>query len=235
MSFFLLILLFILGVNTPLFSKERKPIVHQQVTSKKPHKKIVSVQLPAKEKPLVVVDAGHGGEDQGAKIQNFMEKNLTLMTGLLVKKHLLAKGYRVILTRSRDVVVSLPDRVAVAAKAKADLLVSIHYNSAPSKEAKGIEIFYYNAGEPWRSQASKRLATTILKDLVHETGAPSRGVKIGNHHVTRESRMPAVLVEGGFITNAEERSQLRSAAYREKIAEAIASGVDKYLATVYTK
>jgi len=193
------------------------------------------IQLPVKEKQLIVLDAGHGGTDEGAKVQTFMEKNLTLMTSLLVKKHLLAKGYRVLLTRSRDQLLTLPERVAAAHRAKADLLISIHYNAAPSKEAKGIEVFYYNAGEPWRSQASKRLAQSILREMILSTGAISRGVKIGNHHLTRESNMPAVLVEGGFITNAEERSQLRNPAYREKIAEAIASGIDKYVASIYTR
>jgi len=231
MRFFFLLFLFCLTGMGSLAAKEWKPIVpHQQ----KPYKKIMPISLPVKEKPLVVLDAGHGGSDEGAKVQTFMEKNLTLMTSLLVKKHLVEKGYRVVLTRSRDTVLSLPERVAIAQRAKADLLISIHYNAALNKEAKGIEVFYYNAGEPWRAQASKRLAQAILQDLIGATAAISRGVKIGNHHLTRESSMPAVLVEGGFITNAEERSQLRNAAYREKIAQAIASGIDKYLVSIYT-
>ncbi len=180
-------------------------------------------------KPLIILDAGHGGTDEGAKIGSFMEKKIALMTAQLVKKHLETLGYRVIMTRSRDVFLPLPRRVSIANKTKGSLFVSVHFNSSPSDEAQGIEIFYYDSKEIWRTRASKRLASCILGDVIDQTEANSRGVKQRNFHVIRETEMPAVLVEGGFITNRDERSKLRERAYLDKLAIGIALGVDKYM------
>lgn len=180
-------------------------------------------------KPLIVLDSGHGGTDEGAKVSSLLEKKITLTTALLTKKHLEEMGYKVILTRSRDTYLSLPRRVVIANKNKASLFVSIHFNASKSKEAKGIEIFYCNSSkELWRSLASRRLANCILFQLLNQTEAPSRGVKNGNFHVIRETQMPAVLVEGGFVTNQQERDQLKDRKYLNLIAEGIADGIDKY-------
>ena len=180
-------------------------------------------------KPLIVIDAGHGGTDEGAKVNTFMEKKLALTTALLAKKHLEELGYRVIMTRSRDVFLPLPRRVSIANKTKGSLFVSVHFNSSPSIEAKGIEIFYYDSKELWRARASKRLANCILNDVIDQTEAISRGTKQGNFHVIRETDMPAVLVEGGFITNRDERAKLRDRAYLDRLAVGIAQGIDKYM------
>lgn len=182
-------------------------------------------------KPLVILDAGHGGTDEGAKVRSFLEKKVTLLTTLLTKKHLEELGYRVILTRSRDSYISLPKRVQIANKAKASLFVSIHFNASKSVEAQGIEVFYYNSDEMWRSRASQRLAGCILGRVIDQTDGTSRGVKHGNFHVIRETDMPAVLVEGGFITNQTERNRLKDRSYLDRIAVGIAQGVDKYLKT----
>ena len=80
-----------------------------------------------------------------------------------------------------------------------------------------------------RANASKKLADSILKDLIKRTNARSRGVKKGNFYVIRETKVPAVLIEGGFISNPNERGKLRQRQYIDKIARAIADGVDKYL------
>ncbi len=180
-------------------------------------------------KPLIVLDAGHGGTDEGAKVSTFMEKKIALTTALLTKKHLEELGYRVIMTRSRDVYLPLQRRVSIANKTKGSLFVSVHFNSSPSAEAQGIEIFYYDSKEMWRTRASKRLANCILYRIVDQTEALSRGVKQGNFHVIRETEMPAVLVEGGFITNREERGKLRDKAYLDRLAVGIAQGIDKYM------
>jgi N-acetylmuramoyl-L-alanine amidase len=180
-------------------------------------------------KPLIVIDPGHGGTDEGAKVSSFMEKKLTLMTSLLLKKHLEALGYRVLMTRSRDVYLPLQRRVSIANKAKGSLFVSVHFNSSPSIEAKGIEIFYFDSRELWRTRASKRLAGCILGRMVEKTDAVSRGIKQGNFHVIRETDMPAVLVEGGFMTNRDERGKLRDKAYLDSLAVGIAKGIDRYM------
>ncbi|MGH2612994.1 MAG: N-acetylmuramoyl-L-alanine amidase family protein [Rhabdochlamydiaceae bacterium] len=187
------------------------------------------ISLPQHAKPLIILDPGHGGDDEGAKVQYFMEKRLTLMTTLLVKKYLEEMGYRIIMTRSKDVFIPLYRRVSIANKAKAVLFASIHYNSSPSTEAHGIEVFYYGGSHVKRLNESRKLAGSVLSELISQTAAYSRGVKIGNFHVIRETSMPAILIEGGFMTNHEERINLRDKQYLEKIAKGIALGIDKYL------
>lgn len=180
-------------------------------------------------KPLIVIDAGHGGTDEGAKVNAFMEKKLTLSTALLIRKHLETLGYRVVMTRSKDLYLTLPRRVAIANKAKGSLFVSVHFNSAPRADVQGIEIFYFDSKEMWRTRASKRLASCILHRIVDQTGALSRGIKQGNFHVIRETDMPAVLVEGGFMTHKEERARLRDREYLNQLAKGIAQGIDRYM------
>jgi N-acetylmuramoyl-L-alanine amidase len=180
-------------------------------------------------KPLIILDPGHGGTDEGAKVSTFMEKKIALTTALLTKKHLEELGYRVILTRNRDVFLPLPRRVSIANKTKGSLFVSVHFNSSPSVDAQGIEVFYFDSKEMWRTRASKRLANCILYGVVDQTEAISRGIKQGNFHVIRETEMPAVLVEGGFITNRDERGRLRDRAYLDRLAIGIAQGIDKYM------
>lgn len=181
--------------------------------------------------PLIILDAGHGGTDEGTKVNVLKEKRLTLLTVLMTKKYLEQMGYRVILTRGRDVFLSLPKRVAIANKSKATLFVSVHFNSAPSADAQGIEIFYFDSKQVWRTRASRRLAHCLLHRMLDQTEASSRGVKSGNYHVIRETQMPAVIVEAGFITNVKERQKLKDRAYLERISMGIAQGIDKYIKT----
>lgn len=180
-------------------------------------------------KPLIILDAGHGGHDEGARVNAFMEKKLTLATALMVKKHLEEMSYRVIMTRGHDVYLPLQRRVAIANRTRGSLFVSVHFNSSPSVEAKGVEIFYFDSREQWRTRASRRLANCILYRIIDQTEANSRGVKQGNFHVIRETDMPAVLVEGGFMTNREERGNLRDRAYLDRLAIGIAQGIDRYM------
>jgi len=187
------------------------------------------LSVPQHAKPLIILDAGHGGTDEGAKIHYFMEKKLTLMTTLLLRKHLNEMGYRVIMTRSKDVFIPLNRRVSIANKTKAVLFVSVHYNSSPSPDAHGIEVFYHSGSDHKKAQQSRALGSSILKELIGQTHALSRGVKNGNFHVIRETSMPAVLVEGGFMTNIEERSNLRDKKYLDQIAKGVALGIDKYI------
>ncbi|MDR2539707.1 MAG: N-acetylmuramoyl-L-alanine amidase [Chlamydiales bacterium] len=178
--------------------------------------------------PLVVLDAGHGGKDNGASFGNFLEKRVNIVTALLTKKHLENLGYRVIMTRSKDIFVPLDRRVEIATRVKADVFVSIHFNSSTNRLAEGIEVYYYSSNSLPRNRASMQLAKYVLPRLIDQTGANSRGVKVGNFHVIRETAMPAVLVEGGFITNVQERQKIRQRTYLDQIALGIAQGVDKY-------
>jgi N-acetylmuramoyl-L-alanine amidase len=180
-------------------------------------------------RPVIMLDAGHGGRDEGTKIHTFKEKRITLSTTLYTKKYLEEMGYRVILTRSRDVEMSLHRRVSLANSARSALFISIHFNASRNTSAQGVEVFYYDSKDGLRSKQSRKLAHCILRDILDHTAASSRGVKMGNFHVIRETTMPAVLVEGGFVTNYEECCNLRKRDYLDKIAKGIAQGVDKFL------
>lgn len=179
----------------------------------------------------IVIDAGHGGTDRGTRANAPFceEKRICLQTSRLVKKYLDQLGYRVIMTRMTDVFIPLPRRVEIADQARASLFVSIHYNSAPVPSAKGIEIFYSESkAEKVRTAASKKLAQSILSRVIQRTSAQSRGVKKRDFFVIRETSMPAVLIEGGFISNQEERENLKDHLYIDKIARGIADGIDQY-------
>jgi N-acetylmuramoyl-L-alanine amidase len=183
-------------------------------------------------KPTIVLDAGHGGIDKGAKIKYpyVEEKRLTLSTVLTAKKYLEQLGYRVILTRSKDLFVPLKRRVDFANNAKAELFVSVHFNSCPNKIAHGIEIYFHNSLENKRkAKTSQNLAYCILSDVVKKTTAKSRGVKKGKFCVVRDTKMPSILIEAGFLTNPNERDNIRKGPYLNKISLGIAQGVDNFV------
>ena len=182
-------------------------------------------------KAIVVIDAGHGGVDQGAKAKAPFceEKRICLQTARLVKKYLDQLGYHVVMTRDSDASISLARRVEIAQASDASIFVSIHFNSARNITAHGIEVFFYDdKEEKGKASLSKKLAGAILSPLIRRTEAQSRGVKKGNFYVIREASMPAVIVEGGFISNPKERTQLKSAEYQEKIARGVVDGINSY-------
>jgi len=200
-----------------------------KIQRKKEFNKNVPFSLSQYATPLIILDPGHGGTDEGAKVGSLLEKKITLTTTMLTKKHLDEMGYRVLLTRSKDVFISLNRRAEIANLRQAALFVSIHYNASKSHAAKGVEVFFCDSKELWRRHASKRLANCILNHVLDQTEASSRGVKGGNFFVIRETDMPAVLVEGGFVTNKEERALLKDREYLDRIGRGIAEGIDKFL------
>jgi N-acetylmuramoyl-L-alanine amidase len=205
----------------PEKEKEEKPIVAEIIESS------------SNKKNVIVLDPGHGGEDYGTHSTTkprYQEKYLNLTTTMLLKSYLEQMGYHIILTRKSDVFISLEQRAEFANKKNPQLFVSIHYNSAPSKEAEGIEIYYYPSVEDkQRMNESKKLAQSILTKVVDQTQAKSRGIKNGNFAVIRETKMPAVLIEGGFLTNESEMEKIKNPLYLKKIAWGIATGIDDYL------
>lgn len=188
---------------------------------------------PRIEKPLIVLDPGHGGEDFGTtstKPPKYHEKNLNLTTSHMLRNILKEQGFEVLMTRKDDVFVTLSGRAEFANQRKPLLFVSVHYNSAPSEKAEGIEVFYYNTDkDKSRSEASKLLASSILDRVITNTKAKSRGVKHGNLAVIRETTMPAVLIEGGFLTNEGETQKLKDPSYIKSLAWGIAQGIQDYL------
>ncbi|MEM7175260.1 MAG: N-acetylmuramoyl-L-alanine amidase [Chlamydiota bacterium] len=187
--------------------------------------------LPLEAKPLIVLDPGHGGFAIGAHVGCIEEKKLTLETANEVQKLLKKKGYRVVMTRTNDVFVSLGKRTKVANQTKCNLFVSIHYNGHHNPGVNGIEVFYYKKGSKQRSARSKKAAGKVLKALLEKTSGYSRGIKHGNFHVIRETSMPAILVEGGFVTHVKEREQLAQETYLKRIAEAIVAGIEAYFSS----
>lgn len=182
--------------------------------------------------PTIILDAGHGGTDLGARrpVPSCEEKRITLQTARLVRKYLTQLGYHVIMTRDYDAFIPLERRVEIANQSPLAVFVSIHFNSAKATSADGIEVYFYDSKEErGRASASKKLADSILRRVIRHTSARSRGVKSGNFYVLREAEIPAVLVEGGFISNPEERVLLKKTAYLEKIGRGIADGVHYYL------
>lgn len=181
--------------------------------------------------PTVVVDAGHGGTDRGTRSRSPFceEKKLCLQTAKLVKKYLDQLGYHVVMTRNTDAFIPLSRRVEIATQARSSVFVSIHYNAAKNPTANGMEIFFYDTKEDKnRSIASKKLAEAILPGLIRRTNANSRGVKKGNYYVLRENSVPAIIIEGGFMSNREECALLRTMTYQDRIARGIADGIDQY-------
>lgn len=184
-------------------------------------------------KSFVFIDAGHGGRDVGTQSiskPRYQEKSLNLVTARFVKGYLQQLGYKVGMTREEDQFVSLDNRAQMANEQKPAIFVSIHFNSAPSAEAQGIEVFYFHSTHnKTRSAQSKKLAQSILRGTLAQTEAKSRGIKHGNYAVIRETKMPAVLIEGGFVTNESEMQKLKDPAYLKKLAWGIVKGIDEYL------
>ena len=184
---------------------------------------------------LIMIDPGHGGHDVGTQSiskPRYQEKSLNLVTAKFIRDFLQQMGYQVMMTREEDCFVSLEKRAQIANQRDPTIFVSVHYNSAPSSEAQGIEVFFYQSKEKKEKERlfkSKKLAQSVLKHLLAETGAKSRGVKHGNFHVIRQTTMPAILVEGGFVTNEEELQNLKDPVYLKRLAWGIVTGIEEYL------
>ncbi len=167
----------------------------------------------------VVIDAGHGGYDRGGiPGQKVAEKDMTLDVAQRLKNVLAASGYRVVMTRDSDVFVSLAGRVAIANAYPNALFVCIHFNSANRMGAGGIETYFY-------SRDSLPLASAIHYFVAGGAPSSNRGVRRRGYYVLRKTKIPAVLVECGFLTNPTEAAYAQTVSYRQKLAEEIAAGV----------
>lgn len=182
---------------------------------------------------LVIIDPGHGGEDFGTHSNSqprYEEKNLNLATANMLASYLTQQGYPVILTRNDNSFIALDKRAAFANERGCTLFVSVHYNSAPSKDADGIEVFYYRSSDNQeRTKASRSLANAVLEKVIKNTQAKSRGTKHGDFAVIRLTKMPAILIEGGFLTNDAEMQRIKDPSYLKKIAWGISEGIIAFL------
>ncbi|PSL33009.1 N-acetylmuramoyl-L-alanine amidase [Planomicrobium soli] len=176
----------------------------------------------------IMIDAGHGPETKGKRSPDgrLREFHFNSPVAEEVKKLLMAMGHTVIFSHDLHQDVPLHERTALANRLKMDIFVSIHANAFGNSfnAANGIETFTYSAA----SAGTKRLGAFIHQALLLATGRRNRGQKQADFAVLRDTRMPAVLIECGFMTNPEELALLKTDAYQKRCARAIAFGIDCY-------
>ncbi len=192
----------------------------------------------------IIIDPGHGGKDSGAIGINCKEKTITLQVAEKLKKLLSDKGFKVIMTRSKDIFIPLKSRPALISKNKGDLFISLHCNSTKNSRVTGIETYTFspqgttstngggaiNKAMPgnYYNYNNIRLAYDIQKNLKLATKDDDRGIKHSKFAVLKYSSKPAVLVETGFISNPRTAKLLRSSRYQWIVAKAIARGISTY-------
>lgn len=172
----------------------------------------------------IVLDAGHGGVDMGAcGRQGVREKDVNLEVTMRLKDLLEEAGAKVVLTRIDDSFISLYERPFFANYLFCNLFVSIHSNNHTNFNINGIEV-YHHSGRP----DAKRLADAVLKGLMAKTKLANRGVRANDFCVTRETQMPSILVELGYLSNFQEESLLKTTEFRIKAAEGIFEGIMEF-------
>ncbi len=181
----------------------------------------------ASRRPLIVLDAGHGGRDPGAVCDGVHEADINLAMLKSVSDLLWAdERLAVKATRTLDIYVTLQDRIAVANDADAALYLSIQSNACEYPDVTGVETLVSDAiseGDP-----SWQFAEILQDAVTHATGARDRGVRAQDLYLHR-AEMPAALIEVGFLTNDEERARLLEPTYHQAIAQAICDGIITYL------
>ncbi len=216
---------------------------------------------PKPQPRVIVIDPGHGGPDKGMINEqlNFFEKTFTLDTSQRLKKLLEARGWKVVLTRTDDRQLKpsksddLRRRAEIADEANADVFVSIHFNAVADQveKVRGLEVFRFTPQhQPPISRAIRRLddaqlspgngndawnsllAHSIQNAMLTQMKLEDRGFKHERFAVLRLVSCPAVLIEGGFMSNTAEAKQIATPAYRQRLAEAIADGLTDYRATL---
>ncbi len=195
--------------------------------------------------PTIVIDPGHGGNDDGTKWRGLAEKDLTLDVGMRLDRLLKLAGFPTVMTRTEDVYIPLSDRVNVANQFEDAVFVSVHFNSDRDAASSGVQTHFAKKKElpgpewnwvglfakdrPDTPDTSEELAADVETNLVSRTEARNRGIHANDFYVVHHTRCPAVLVEGGFVSNSFEAQLLRNEEYRERIAEGIAEGVMAYV------
>jgi N-acetylmuramoyl-L-alanine amidase len=219
---------------------------------------LIDPQKPSSKRVTTIcLDPGHGGKDTGNRVVGFLthnEKTYTLALAFELKRQLTLAGFRVVMTRTKDVYVPLPDRPALANSDGADLFVSLHFNatSVDKNTVAGPETYCITPtgaessnshGESGEFGSAVGAAPTVAnhyedkslllayemeKSLVQNLFANDRGVRRARFAVLRDATMPAILIEGGYMTNPTEGKKIYSADYRQKMAAAIVRGILTY-------
>ena len=167
----------------------------------------------------VVLDAGHGGHDNGTTSRYAgREKDATLDVVMRLRPKVASAGFRTVMTRSNDTFIPLPTRASISNRQHNVIFVSVHFNDTRRKGIHGTEVYY-------NSRCSAEIARNILNQVTAIPGASSRGIHTANFAVLRRAQYPAVLVECGYFSNPVEGRRCGNGAYREQLAGAIARGI----------
>jgi N-acetylmuramoyl-L-alanine amidase CwlD len=187
-------------------------------------RKSVLMSLSRVNKDSVTVDPGHGGTDHGAiGTKGTREKDVTLAIATRLSRIMATNGMSVQMTRMKDLEILLRPRVEMANRNDSDVFISIHANSFGSmRGVQGIETYYF-------TDESYALAKSVHKHLVRSLKRPDRGVRKNNFYVVHHTKMPAALIEIGYLSNPDEEAKLKDPAYQEQAAQAIYSGIREFL------
>lgn len=239
--------------TTYLFNNKNVKVIEESVTPSGTFAKLARVEnntfigwinkddlLTSK---TVFIDVGHGGSDPGAQYYGVNEKDINLQVSNKLKQKLEQAGYTVIMPRSSDIHIDYKtERSKMANASNADIFVSVHHNAMPGNAGvNGIETFYYKYdpdypskingamhNDPTRVLKSAALANEIHKALINSTAAYNRGVRRNSFAVLRETNIPAVLLELGFMSNQNELNKLTTSSYQEVLSSAVKAGIDAY-------
>lgn len=184
------------------------------------------LNFEVKNKHLLVLDAGHGGEELGAKAFNgSLEKDINLSICNILSENIVDSDIiEVINTRINDIKMDLSDRVKFSSLVGGDLFVSVHQNAFDNEKVNGIETYYY-----LKESNSKNLCDYVQENLISQTNAFNRGVKTSNFVVLRENIIPSILIECGFVTNEIECNKLVDKDYQRILSKSIFDGIKKFL------
>lgn len=204
-----------------------KKIKHELRESKK-----IVLKDDSQKRYRVYIDPGHGGNDVGttSKDNDDYEKNLAFyISTKVVEKLSKYSNVDIIVSRFEDRYIRLEDRVKHANSTSSDYFLSIHLNADPNTgDTHGVET-YYSESNKKQIEGSDELAKFIQNNIIENTGAKDRGVKKSNFMVTKFTKMPAVLIECGFLTNENEKDKILTQMYQDKIAQGIVDGLVKYI------
>jgi N-acetylmuramoyl-L-alanine amidase len=195
----------------------------------------------------ICIDPGHGGNDPGFQVGSNDEKKYTFLLAQEARTQLKAAGFNVVFTRNTDVKIPLEERPVIARKAGADLFVSLHFNATEQgrNDVKGTEIFCLTPAGAFSTNArgegdtrwvignrndekNMLLAYQMQKSYEKNLGVEDRGVKRARFQVLREATMPAILIEGGFMSHPAEGKKIYDPVYRKQMARAIVEGILAY-------
>lgn len=188
---------------------------------------------------VIVIDAGHGGKDPGTiGFSGNYEKDINLEISKKLKEKLKSNGYKVILTRDSDEYVENHLRAEIANKKRARVFISIHGNAMENNSSvDGIQVLYYPNRESTISDLNNNeLAQIVMSSLVNGTGARDKGIiERENLIVLNQTKMPAILIECGFLSNEKEEKLLITDDYQNKVVDSIVHGLEEYFSLNWGK